>query len=285
MKLFFKSLSDLALTKSVGLFLNILFLFNAKKSTSIAYTLFSTPKSGRLTSDKLPEFLDRAKSERLILKHHQIQTYHWAGNGSTILLIHGWQSNSSRWQQLIEFLNQSDYNLITLDAPGQGLSNGKEFSPPIYASFIDTAIKQYKPKILISHSLGSFTSLFQLTQYTYPSLEKNIILGCPNTFKSIVINYQKLLSFSNRNYGALVTFLETLIPMPLEEYNSAYFIQKIALPTLIIHDKTDETIPFSEALSIAKAAKKASFIATENLGHSLQDQQVYQSIKQFISQK
>ncbi len=285
MKTFFKKITDISVSKTVGFFLNLLYFFNAKKSTAIAYTLFSTPQSGRLTSATLPDFLQDAKLDRLLFKQHQIQTYRWKGNGPTILLVHGWQSNSSRWQQLIEFLKQSDFNLITLDAPAQGLSNGTEFSPPIYASFIDIVLRKYRPKILISHSLGSFTSLYQLTQKNYPDLEKNIILACPNAFKSIVTNYQNLMSFSNQNYRNLVRRMENQINMPLEEYNSERFMQKIALPTLIIHDKSDETIPFSEALSILKASSSASLLVTENLGHSLQHLKVYQGIAHFINSK
>lgn len=285
MKTLFKKITDIAVPKTVGFFLNILYFFSAKRSTSIAYTLFSTPQSGRLTTANLPDFLLAAKFDRLYFKQHQIQTYRWIGSGPTVLLIHGWQSNSSRWQHLIEYLQDSNYNLITLDAPAQGLSNGTEFSPPIYASFIDVALKEYRPKILISHSLGSFSSLYQLAQNSYPELEKNIILGCPNAFKNIVLNYQNLLSFSDRNYQKLVAKMEKMINMPLEEYQSDRFIQKITLPTLIIHDKSDETIPFSEALSILNASSSATILATENLGHSLQDQQVYQGIQQFINSK
>ncbi|MBW3519788.1 alpha/beta hydrolase [Flavobacterium sp. NKUCC04_CG] len=285
MKTFFKKITDITVSKSVGFFLNLLYFFSAQKSTNIAYSLFSTPQSGQLSSATLPDFLKKAKLDRLVFKKHQIQTYRWKGSGPTILLVHGWQSNSSRWQQLIEFLKLSNFNLITLDAPAQGLSNGTEFSPPIYASFIDVAIRKYRPKILISHSLGSFTSLYQLTQKHYPDLEKNIILACPNAFKSIVMNYQNLMSFSQQNYQNLVRLMENQIHMPLEEYNSERFIQKIGLPTLIIHDKSDETIPFSEALSILNASSSASLLATENLGHSLQHRQVYQGILNFITSK
>lgn len=283
MTTFFRRTADLVVSKTLGFFLNLLYFINAQKSTSLAYALFSTPQSGKLTADTLPEFLQLAQFKRLRFKEHRIQTYRWSGTGSTILLVHGWQSNSSRWQQLIEYLQTFNYNIITLDAPGQGLSNGKEFSPPIYSAFIDTALKEFRPKILISHSLGSFSTLYQLANSTYPELEKNIILGCPNTFKNIVNNFQNLLSFSDRNYQALVKLMEQMINMPLEDYNSDRFIQKISLPTLIIHDRHDETIPFSEAISILNASEKTTIIATDNLGHSLQNDKVYQSIAHFIT--
>ncbi|WP_430613578.1 alpha/beta fold hydrolase [Flavobacterium sp. JP2137] len=278
-----KRITDFAVSKTLGIFLNVLYFFSAQRSTALAYTLFSTPQSGRLSPERLPQFLQAARSERLQLGPHQIQTYQWTGSGPTILLIHGWQSNSSRWQQLIEYLQGCNYHLITLDAPGQGLSNGKEFSPPIYASFIDLALRKFRPKILISHSLGSFSSLYQLAQSSYPHLEKNIILGCPNAFKNIVRNFQKLLSFSDRNYHHLVGRLENMINMSLEDYNSDRFIQQIALPTLVIHDIADETIPLAEAVSIANASPNTTLLVTENLGHSLQDLKVYRSIALFIS--
>ena len=53
-------------------------------------------------------------------------TYRWLGKKETILLAHGWESNSFRWKDLIVKLDTAlDYNVIALDAPAHGRSSGE----------------------------------------------------------------------------------------------------------------------------------------------------------------
>jgi pimeloyl-ACP methyl ester carboxylesterase len=45
-------------------------------------------------------------------------------------LVHGWESNASRWGNLLPYLKKSGSTIIAIDGPAHGLSSGKEFSIP-----------------------------------------------------------------------------------------------------------------------------------------------------------
>jgi pimeloyl-ACP methyl ester carboxylesterase len=50
-------------------------------------------------------------------------------------LVHGWESNASRWENLLPYLKKSG-STIAIDGPAHGLSSGKEFTQNMQNSFI-----------------------------------------------------------------------------------------------------------------------------------------------------
>ena len=102
-----KQLHYFIFTKSYGLYLNILVLFSPKKAQTLAFKLFSNPRDGRLDRRNLPDFLKDNLLETLHYKHHDFQTYKWLGNDEIVLLVHGWESNSSRWEKLHKHLSKT----------------------------------------------------------------------------------------------------------------------------------------------------------------------------------
>jgi pimeloyl-ACP methyl ester carboxylesterase len=68
-----------------------------------------------------------------------------------LFFVHGWESNASRWENLLPYLKKSGSTIIAIDGPAH-LSSGKEFSIPICR--IHSYCRKFKPQYLIGHSLG-----------------------------------------------------------------------------------------------------------------------------------
>ena len=64
-------------TKSIGLYINTLSFVFPKNASQLAYSLFSEPREGRLSKNKLPEILSKAHSETFQVKEESFQTYTW----------------------------------------------------------------------------------------------------------------------------------------------------------------------------------------------------------------
>lgn len=135
------------LTKSIGFYINLMSYVFPKKATQLAHTYFSEPRKGKLTPKNLPKVLQEALSENVRHNDDSIQTYIWNGNETVILLIHGWESNSSRWKKMLPILKKSGSTIIAIDGPAQGLSSGKEFTIIKFAEFINIVVKKYQPQI------------------------------------------------------------------------------------------------------------------------------------------
>jgi len=268
------------LTKSFGMLVNIISFFNEKKAGSIAYKIFSNPRAGKLRT--ISDFLSKANLETIIFKNQSIQTYHWKGSKETILLIHGWESNSTRWKGMIQYLKKKKYNIVSLDAPGQGLSSGKEMNAFLYAEFIHEVCLKFKPSYLIGHSLGGMTTFYAQSKYQFPFVKKIVGMGSPNIFHRITNNYKKLLSLNDKSYRSYLNTYTQKFGIDTANFNSENFVQQIKQPLLIIHDKNDSIVPYSEAIQIANKNPKVQFISTEKLGHSLHHNQVYKLTVSFL---
>ena len=134
------------IAKSLGMYLNILSYIYPKKGFPLAYAFFSQPRKGRLNKEALPKMLLNADHQLHQHNEHQFQTYTWKGNDDVVLLVHGWESNSTRWKDLLVQLKKTEKTIIAIDAPAHGLSSGIEFNVPTYAEFINVVSQKYKPK-------------------------------------------------------------------------------------------------------------------------------------------
>ena len=273
------------IVKTIGQYINILSYFNPKKALQLSYALFSQPRIGKLTKDNLPNILKNTTSERLKYKDHHFQTYIWEGNENIILLVHGWESNSSRWKKSLSYLQKSGSTIIALDAPAHGQSSGIEFNVPLYTEFINIAVKKYSPNIIIGHSIGGSACVYH--QYLFPnsSIKKMVILGAPSDLKTLIINYVQLLSLNTKIFNLLENRYLEIFNFKLEDFSGRIFASNISIPGIIAHDKSDKIVSFDEGKKIASRWKKVRFIETENLGHSMNDADLYKEINEFLFEK
>lgn len=269
-------------TKSVGLYINILSFVSPTKATQLAYTLFSKPRDGKLTKAKLPKILRETESRTYNHKGESFQTYTWKGNDTVILLVHGWESNASRWKKMLPYLKESGSTIIAIDAPAHGLSSGKEFNIPQYATFIDIVVQEFKPQYLIGHSLGGKTCLYYQSKYQNTTIEKMVILGSPSDFKIILNNYIKLLSLNTTISKGLENHYLNHFKLKLEHFSGKLFASTIKTKGFIAHDTDDSIVLFEEGKKIASTWKDSVFIETNGLGHSMHDDDLYHKVSRFL---
>lgn len=269
-------------TKTIGLYINLLSYIMPDKALSLAYGFFSQPRKGKLSPNNLPEILKEAKLETSSHNDHQFQTYTWQGNENKILLVHGWESNASRWEKLIRLLIKSGSTIIAIDAPAHGLSSGKEFNVPTYAEFINTFSKIHQPNIIIGHSMGGVACAYYQHNYQQNHIEKMVLLGSPSDFNVLMQKYIDLLGLNSKVYLLIKTYIKHRFNIDTNEFTSHYFLKNTTIPGIIAHDIHDDIVAFSEAKKIASSWKNAHFIETQNLGHSMQDDGLNHTIYQFL---
>jgi len=252
----------------IGNYLRILFFLSPQKAVRKAYTIFCSPRKGKVLPEQ-EEFLDDAADEAIRMHNGYIQTYRWANMGETILLVHGWESNSNRWKELIKKLHKKGYNVIAFDAPAHGNSSGKILNVPLYTECLQKVIEYYRPNHLIGHSVGAMTALYH--QYSFPNLEieKLVILAPPGELSRIMNGYQKILKLSSKFMAALDEYFKEKHNFYFHEFSVPEFVKKINNKGIIIHDKYDDIAPYQEGVAIYENWPNAQLITTENYGHSL----------------
>ncbi|KGO90267.1 alpha/beta hydrolase [Flavobacterium suncheonense] len=279
---YFNKIPYYVLTKSIGLYINALSYVNPEKASKLAYKYFTEPREGRLSRKSIPQILKESEQEVLQDGNNNIQTYIWKGNENKILLVHGWESNASRWELMIPQLRKSGSTVIALDGPAQGLSSGTEFNIPQYARYVDALIRKFQPQYMIGHSMGGATCLYYQFKYNNPQLQKMVILGAPSEFEILLNNYRKTISLNSKAFQLLKQRFTERFQISPSEFSGKRFASTFNLKGLIAHDVDDDVVSFNEGKKIAEAWKSAQFIETKGLGHSMHDEHLYQKIYHFL---
>lgn len=272
--------------KGVGILVNLMSFFALNKAVYWVHKFFATPRNGKLNKQHLPLFLQKATPSFFIYKNEKVYTYQWnsqALDKPLLLLIHGWESNSARWEALQTYLG-SDFRYVAFDAPSLGQSYGRNLSVKNYQEVIDLAIEKFQPQGVIGHSLGAFTLFQQLSEQIYPSVEKVVIMGVFDRFEIILSHYFKLLGYNKRLIKAYRYHIEQWIGKPLAVYCSSKALETVDIPVLCIHDIQDPQVFYQETVHFHQAlqAKNNRVVSTTGLGHSLQDEGVFETIQAFF---
>ena len=270
------------IVKFIGNYYNLLSYLSKQQAANKALFLFTTPKKGKKYTEEQQEFLGTSYQEELKFGKHSIMTYRWLGEKTTILLVHGWESNSCRWKQLIVELKKRKYNVIALDAPAHGNSGSRFFNAILYSEFINVVANRFNPEIIIGHSVGGMATAFFQKKYQLNSIQKIILLGAPSEFKDVLKRYTDMLGYNQRITNQLnLTIVDRFGDNP-ENFSTAKFLESNETKGLIIHDELDKIIPYSDALLIKNSFKNSTLITTNGLGHSLNDETVAAHIYEFI---
>lgn len=264
-----------------GQLFNIGVLLNKRLTAKKAFAIFCTIRKGKVLP-KQKAFLDEAKFEQIDVAGHRVQTYHWKGNGPTLLLMHGWESNTFRWRNLIKKLCQHDFQIYAFDAPAHGNSTGKKLHVPLYAEVTRHILDKYQPDYAVAHSVGGMT--IHYTHFLNPdsSLEKIVTIGSPCEFSQFMDHYQGLLKFNNTVREAMNLRLKEWLGFYFHEFSSARFVQKNTKKGLLFHDEDDLQVPVEASKKVHMFWKESELRITKGLGHSMHQDSVNQQIIDFF---
>jgi len=268
--------------KTIGKTLNATSVIAPRYASKKALNLFATPRKGRYTKAQ-EAVLDDAVAETLRFENLNIATYRWQGRNKTVLLAHGWESNASRWNYLLDDLKAEDYTIIALDAPAHGKSDGKQFNALLYSEYINMVAQHFKPEVLIGHSVGGMASVFALHNHDLPSVEKLISLGAPAHFTGVFSRYKTMMGFNKKVSDGLDKIVLDRFNNPVDYFSAANFTSDFSIEGLIIHDKKDVIIPYEDALLFKNRFKNAKLISTTGFGHGLKDVSLTPKIIKFIN--
>ncbi len=249
-----------------------------------AVQLFRRPRSGRLRP-KDESFLATAEqTDTLSTKYGTIQSYSWNTKAErSIMLFHGWESNSARWRFLIPLLVKQNWQVHCIDAPAHGSSSNKFFDMLQYGEAIHIGTQHFQPHCLLGHSVGGATLAYYLSHYTLPPLQRIVLLGVPGTLRQMIQGFKDALGMSSRSQQVMDDAFEGHFQKSIDYFSTVDFCKRIQLPTLLVHDKQDKITPVAGGQACYEALPQGELMLTDGLGHSLQDQTVYDRIITYLA--
>lgn len=276
-----KNLVIRILARAYGVYFNILALFSMKLAGEKAVTLFSSPRKGKVLPIQA-SFLKTAANMRIEVGGKQIQTYCWKGTKETVLLLHGWESNSFRWRNLIGSLSEKDFTVTAFDAPAHGKSSGGIFNVPLYAECTYHVVKHYNPSYIIGHSVGGMAAIYH--QYIYPhnSISKIVTIGSPSELYELMEHYQHLVGFNNKVLQALNAYFQAHFGFGIRDFSTSNFVRELPIEGLLIHDIEDPITPYHNSEKVHANWKNSKLISTRGLGHSMHQEGINNQIIDFL---
>ena len=228
--------------------------------------------------------LSKATQKSLKIIGSDIKVFEWSGGDKVVLVLHGWNSYALSMRDIISRLINEGYTVISFDAPGHGLSRSK-YSGILYADIVGWFISNYKPNIVIGHSIGAFYGLLQINLLKLQFLiEKYVSIAMPNNIKYIIDS--SLDIFHNKKINEqFFSMTYKKLGINLDDINLLkVYLESPEFKCLLIHDLNDKVIPYFHSTNLNKCWSNSSLYTTNNMGHNLilKDSQTINKIIEFI---
>lgn len=247
-----------------------------------AYKLWFEPLSFEMPERELA-VAKYSSYETMYVDGQKIRLWSW-GKGPTVLFVHGWGGRGSQIYAYVASLVEAGFNVMGFDMPAHGQSDG--FSTNVF--FVSKVLKQIINRIdslhtVITHSFGGM-----VLAYTYEKempIQRLVMLCPPARLETPVNHFKQLLMLSKKMKEYFKVFIMNDFGQDIyEKLSVEENVKKFDVPVLIIHDHNDSVVPFKDGESVAKSAKIATFIATDQLGHNklLYDQEIIDKVNDFI---
>jgi len=218
-------------------------------------------------------------------------------NGTPLLILHGWGSNSGRWQRVTDLLRKQEIEALVLDLPGFGIvsSPKRPWTRDDYINWIFQKAKErnWEKFNLLGHSFGGGLSV--KIAVAFPEKVEKLILCAPAIIRrkrlKTYLFYQlahigkKIFSFSGLKklepyaqrliyklagsrdyYVADGVMKETM--KKLGDENLEDLLAKIKAPTLIIWGKKDDVLPLRDAQELKEKIEGAELKIISEAKHS-----------------
>jgi pimeloyl-ACP methyl ester carboxylesterase len=271
-----------AIPHLLGRAINTLAIVSPRLAGRIGFRLFCFPMRGKIKGFH-HQFLETASQSSMLIKGQEIKLYRWGNGPKTVLFLHGWQSHSFRWKNYVENFPDKDYSLYAIDAPGHGLSGGNFLTVPLYSDIIEKVIVHLgRVDAIVSHSLGSFTTLYTLYRLPLLPVGRIVLLAPPGDAEEFISFYKSTLRLSDRAIQHIKRHFEWFIQEPVSFFAATSFAAHINCAGLIIHDEDDDETSFMHSVNIHKAWKKSRLLLTKGLTHNLKSPEIVREVVEFI---
>ncbi len=185
------------------------------------------------------------------------------------MVFHGNASNISTHVNSVLWLVQAGFNLFAMDYRGFGRSSGK----PDLAGVHRDGLAAFEHLLalpgvgttriaILGQSLGG--SIATYVAATAPERERVSLLLLDSSFFS----YQQIAREKLANVFITWPFQYPLSWLFNNDYSSGLWIEKVAAPVVIIHDRYDTIVPFHHGEQLyAVASEPKEMLTTSGLGH------------------
>jgi len=221
------------------------------------------------------------------------------GEGKPFLILHGWGSNSERWENVAQFVSQEGFKVIVPNLPGFGRSDPLPvpWDTNKYIDWIEQFIKQMNlgDFYLLGHSFGGALASKLAVKHAQ-EIKKLFLVSAAcvrkkTTKKNLFTKVSKIIKlfyflplysyFRKAVYKFIIrksdylyvegVMKETYLNVVAEDLS--FHLPFIKIPTIIIWGDEDDSTPIEDGYFINKQIKNSKFVIIPGAGHDLNRKQ------------
>lgn len=274
--------------KLMSISLRVLCAVAPRAAAHFADKLFFIPMGLPRPESEMP-YYDSAIHSSIDFMGNKIAIYSWGEGEKSVLLVHGWASRGTRLGHLAEPLNKKGYRVISFDMTAHGDSEGKTTNLFEGSELIARIYEQYRPIVaIIGHSFGGMALSNAIYRHNL-KIERAVIVASPFTMNYIIESFRELINITAKVNDMMVTRIQKRFKessdLNIFDLSVDSFAADLKMPFLVIHDKDDKDVPYSQGEGYANNLPNAEFVTTTGLGHRrvLKDPEIITKIVEFIS--
>ena len=268
--------------------LKVLEKFAPEKAAEHAMQLFFTPYTNQSNLER-PAIFHKAEKLSFNFQGNMLHGFRWLSskpNSKTILICHGMNSCSYRFEKYIQLLHLEHFNIIAFDAQAHGQSEGKILNALIYSEIILEVEKLYGPvNGILAHSIAGMATCFAIEK-TKDQNKKVVLIAPATETVTAVDNFFEMLHLKKSFRKVFDETVEKIRGLPPHWYSVTRAVQNFHSPLLWIHDTEDTMCPYKDTLAVQQMQlPNIQFITTNGLGHNkiYRDKNVQKKVIDFFT--
>lgn len=202
----------------------------------------------------------------------EIAVYEWGpSRGEVVVLAHGWDGRASQFATLIRELVGDGYRVVAFDAPAHGHSAGTATYLLDWVHALH-GIQEREGRFaaVIGHSFGGLATLVAVTRGV--ATDRVVTVAAPADAEHLLTQFRAMLGFDAGTAAELRTLFSRRYFPGADDPFATLSPLRHPLPEgsrlLLVHDRTDRMVPFTEAGRLAAAHPQAAMLATTGFGHT-----------------
>ena len=232
-----------------------------------------------------------AKSGLLEHKGRAIATWTWGARSReapAVLLAHGWGGNAAQMRGFVFPLLSAGYRVVAFDQPAHGVSEGKLSGLPDFAEVLAEVAGyagegQGGIEGVVAHSLGGAATALAIARGL--KAQRVVLIGTSLDVGAHARRFARWHGMPERVREAMLVAIEERFGVRWSQLDVAKLAPRLAAPALVIHDREDRAVPWTEAARFAGLWPQARLLLTRGLGHRriLEDESVTRAATDFIA--
>ena len=250
-------------------------------AATLALELFFTPR-GRRGSRRTSAFLAAGRRFDVTAGGQRVTGWSW-GDGPAVYLVHGWAGVGAQLAAFGPPLLASGFRVVTFDAPGHGVSAGRRSSIIHFADALQQVVAQEgEPHAVIAHSLGAAAAVRAFTHGL--EARRAVFVGPTGGPRDWAERFRRDLGVPAHVMASMRARSELWLGASWDDFDIPALARRQAVPLLVLHDRDDAEVPWSDGAAIARAWPGARLVTTAGLGHRriLRDERVVSQVVSFV---